>query len=361
MNVHSSAQTKLLLFSLLNLCATTEQSYADESGLKTFVAVDLTGEAFRRDKEKTTKEAQIRGAELYLSGPIDPIFDGSVGFAAHPEGGISAVELHEATISSSKLIPLTNIRVGQAFLGLGKLNSTHQHDWPFISAPKVHETFFDAEGLNDLLAEFTTNIPSSVPLALTLGVAKGWTFGHSHNAGSRPLVPTHYARLQSFSALPKAGGVQVGLNYLGRTDSKKEKNRLVGVDVTAKWREGRTLRALVQAELWHRSLQPAGSKKEDALGLYVFPQSAMTESATLGLRYDFFRVLNQTDAFGQSLNSHDQALVPTISYKPSEFSTFRLAYAWELTKELGREVKINNGKLELQSTFVLGAHPAHEY
>lgn len=359
--LHDATLLGVMSVFFVTLFAPVNTARADDAGLKHLIAVDITAEAYRRDKKKIADEVQVRGAEVYLSGPIDPYFDGRLGLAAHPENGLSVFELHEATISSSKIIPFTNIKLGQAFLSLGKLNSTHQHDWPFISAPKVHATFFDKEGVGDLVIESTTNAPISFPLSLTLGVGKGWTYGHAHTAGERPLVPTHYLRTQTFTSLNADSGIQLGLNYLGRTDSKNERTQLVGLDLTTKWREGRTLRAFVQGEIWHRILTPDQGKSEKAVGAYLFSQANIYDGLELGIRYDSFQVLDLKDAAGSTIANQSEALVPTLTYKPSEFSTFRIGYAWEFETDSRSTRKVQNSKVELQSTFILGEHPAHDF
>lgn len=334
---------------------------ADSGGLKSYVAVDIVGEAFVRSKKASPQEGQVRGAEIFFSAPIDPIFDGALGLAAHPEGGVSHFELHEATISSSKLIPHTQLRFGQGFLSVGKLNRVHQHDWPFIDAPKVHETFFDSEGVNDLLFESTVNTSTELPIELTLGVAKGWVYGHSHNEGERPLVPTHYARIQSFFELPLDGGVQIGGNYLARTDADSAQMRLSGLDITAKWRAGKTMPFFLQSEVWLRQLKNPGVLREDSLGFYIFPQANVGQQVDFGIRGDYFSVLSLKDASGQKIDNASSAIVPTLTFKPSEFSTFRLAYSWELEQRGGEPSRVSESKLQAQASFILGSHPSHDF
>ena len=334
---------------------------ADSGGLSTFVAVDLVGEAFVRSRETSSKEAQIRGAEVFFAAPIDPVFDGTLGIAAHPEGGVSHFELHEATISSSKLLPYTQIRLGQGFLSIGKLNRVHQHDWPFIEAPKVHTSFFDSEGVNDVLLEGTVNTPTELPLEFTLGVAKGWVYGHAHNEGKRPLVPTHYSRVQSFFELPGGGGLQFAGNYLGRTDSNARRTRLMGLDITAKWREGRALAFFLQSEIWLRQVKNPGVDREDTMGLYVFPQFNVTENVDFGIRGDSYSVLSSKDALGNKIENASSEIVPTVTYKPSEFSTFRLAYSWQLEQRGNEVTRVADSRLQAQITFILGSHPSHDF
>jgi hypothetical protein len=341
--------------------AMSKVAFANSDGLKTYVAVDLVGEAFERSKEVSPREVELRGVEVSFSAPVDPLFDAVVGLAAHSEDGVSIFELHEATLSSSKLLPHTLFRLGQGFLSIGKLNRVHQHDWPFIDTPEVQEKFFDKEGVNDVLFEGTVNTPTSIPFELTMGIAKGWNYGHAHSSGERPLVPTHYARAQTFTALPGEGGLQIALNYLARTSSDKNRMQLSGLDLTAKWREGRTLRFFLQSEIWMRNQKALGVPREDAVGFYLFPQANLLSEIDFGVRIDGLQFLNIKDALGREVSKSSNKIVPTLTYKPSEFSTFRLAYAWDLEKRGDHSPEVKSSRLIAQLTFVIGAHPSHEF
>src|SRR5688572_19895389 len=147
-----------------------------------------------------------RGAEIALYGPADHLFDGTLSFAAHGNED-HGVELHEAWIGSTKMIPRSRFRLGQYFLGVGRLNQFHQHDWPFISAPQVHQTFFAFEGVFDTGLEYSYLLPLPFFLELTAGLTQGYTWGHSHARASArpPQVATHYARLVTFAKLPWDG------------------------------------------------------------------------------------------------------------------------------------------------------------
>ena len=94
-----------------------------DTGLQTSIALDIVADTAIGDGSSGSDKAIIRGAEVMFYGPIDHIFDGTVGMAAHPEEGVSLFELHEAYIGSSKLIPRSRFRFGQFFLGVGRFKS----------------------------------------------------------------------------------------------------------------------------------------------------------------------------------------------------------------------------------------------
>jgi hypothetical protein len=335
--------------------------FGDESGLKTSIAVDIVGTGAARKKNSPQGRLAVREAEVFFYAPIDPTFDGILGIAAHQEGGVALFEIHEATIGSSKLIPSSRFRFGQYFLGLGKLNSTHRHDWPFISAPRVQREFFGNEGIVDSGFEMSVLPPAPFYLDVTFGVTNGWTFGHSHHEGKKPLTPTHYLRAATFVNLPHDGGLQFGLNYLGRKDAEGVQTTLAGIDATLKWREGRVVPFLLQSEVWFRELKPKEASASQTLGLYLFPQANVFENFDFGVLYGAYRILNLKDVAGRTLVNYDQEITPSLTWKPSEFSTFRSAYSWALTKADGKKISVDNSFFEIQSTFILGAHPAHDF
>jgi hypothetical protein len=344
---------------VLGYCSTAAWAQ-DTSGLKISAAVDLVG-SFRADKKsEASDQFAPREAEIVLTAPIDPTFDGVLSFAAHNEEGEASAELHEAYISSSRLIPRSNIRAGQFFLGIGRLNQLHRHQWPLISAPKVHTEFFGEEGALDSGLEYSWLAPLPFYLQSTFGVTNGFTYGHAHDAGEKPRQPTHYARLATYFELPGAGGAQAAVNYLSRTDAEKTRMTLSGLDFTAKWREAGVLNFLLQSEIWHRTLAPDGAEAEKTLGAYVLPQYAFDAQLYLGLLIDYYSVLNLKDAIGQTVDNSVLALVPTLSYQASEFSTLRLAWHDASTRREG-EPDRREKRVELQASFTIGAHPAHDF
>jgi len=334
---------------------------ADSGGLQTNVAVDIVGSAASRGENAHEAHILPREAEIAFYGPIDRIFDGTLGLAAHQEGGKAFFEIHEAFVGSSKLIPNTRIRLGQFFLGVGKLNSTHRHDWPFIAAPEVQRQFFGGEGISDSGIELAAQLPVSHPIEIITGITQGWTFGHSHDAGKKPKVPTHYASISTFFNLPLNGGLQAKLNSMGRTDPEQIKMTLIGLDSTLKWRRGKTLPFLLQSEVWWRNIEPRGERSSQAIGFYLYPQINIAEDLYFGTLFDQYEPTNLLDLTGQKVTQRSTSWTPTITWKPSEFSTFRINYSWQLETDQNVHNKLRQAFFQFQSTFILGAHPAHDF
>lgn len=311
----------------------------------------------------------IRSAEVTLYGPIDHLFDGVLNIAGHDHGGEFRFELHEGYVGSSKLIPQSRFRVGKFFLGVGRLNGFHQHDWPFITAPKVHREFLNpgahsalqAEGAADTGIEYSWLLPTERYFDLTVGVTNGYCFGHCDTAGSRPPYPLHYLHPTTFFDWGDGRGVLVGMTYLGRKDTAGVKTDLFGLDWTYKAREGKRLKWLLQGEFFYQTQSTPNAKHSEKAGFYLLPQYGFTDVLSFGFRIDGFSHLNmEFESNNERRRDFDFALVPTLTYKPSEFSTLRLAYSHEVdtTQGIG---DVQDRQVQLQFTYIMGAHAAHEF
>jgi hypothetical protein len=335
-------------------------SSLDATGLQISVAGDLVAEQGLSSDSDALERLSPRSFELMFYAPVDHRFDAVASATAHDERGEVFLETHELWIGSSKIIPRGRFRIGQMFPAFGRLQRFHQHDWPFISAPEVHTRFFDDEGIIDTGAELSYLLPLPRFAELTLGVTSGWTFGHTHNEGLKPDIPTHYARLATSFSANKLGDAELGFNYIGRTSSTNTETLTFGLDFVAKKREARTLKYLLQSETWYReeTRDPGGTER--TLGGYLYGQYGFNPRWQLGLRLDAFTVLSQEDALGRSEDNLNFAWVPTLTYRSSEFATFRLAYN-DRRDSVNDRTTDRDRFLQFQATFILGAHPAHTF
>lgn len=335
-------------------------SFANPDTPSTSVAVDLLGNAKIGGRNHSLF---VREAEYSITAPVDHLFDEAVlSLAAHRHHGVANFEIHEAFVSSSKLIGDTRFTLGQYFLGVGRLNRFHRHDWPFISSPKFFRTFFDSEGLLDSGFELSYLLPSKFYLNLTAGVTSGWTFGHSHSEGSTPIVPTHYARLSSYQDITDDIGTDFGLNYIGRVSSENKKMYFGGFDFVLKNRPQSYDKWLTQAEIWHKwEKQDSQASYQRKIGFYLYNQYGFSKELFAGLRLDYYSDLTkETEELGERLSNADYAIIPNLTYKNSEFLTFRLAYNYAL-KTQANAADATSQNIQFQCTYILGAHPAHDF
>ena len=331
------------------------------TGLELSVAGDIVYDQGLNESSLAEDKLTMRGAEFMFYAPIDHQFDGVLSAAAHDENGETVFELHELYIATSKLIPRSNLKVGQFFLGVGRLNRFHQHDWAFTRAPKVHRTFFAEEGVFDAGFEYNYLIPSSMNMNLTVGVTSGHRYGHSHTAGSKPKSPTHYTRLSSFLPFSTTNGMEFGLNYLGRTDAQDNQMMLAGIDLTGKWKEGKTLNYLLQSEIWYKSEKDIDGDITEQVGLYVFNDFSTGAQTSVGFRLDAFKDLSKRNSLtGKKINNISYGALLQTTYTSSEFAKIRPTISHEFDREEGATTA-KDTRLSLQFIFILGSHPAHEF
>lgn len=372
----------MLLWPLTSFAQNAENSaqytLSPTSPLGVSAAVDLLHPAsFDNDSEN---RFIVRDAEISLFGSIDHLFDGVLTFTGHSEKEGFHFEIHEAYVGSSKLIPRSRFRLGKFLLGVGRLNQFHRHDWPFITAPKVQRDFFnfgnspyDAESAIDTGVEYSVLIPLPFYFDLTVGVTNGYEFGHSHAeahehdhdhehdhpTSKRPQSPLYYVRPAFYLDFDDGAGLLVGLNYLNRKDHSGIEMALTGVDATYKIRDGRRLKWLLQSEVWHRALHQTTEGDVSTLGAYFYPQYGWSENTLFGVRFDAYSQLTYA-VEGEKKKNLDYAIVPTFTYKPSEFSRLRLAYTHDVNTTEG-DADRNDRRIEFQFVYFLGAHPAHDF
>jgi len=350
------------LFLLLSVFLTGHALAAmGTTGLEISLAGDMVYDQGLNSTSTATEKMTMRGAEMMFFGPIDHRFDGVLSAAAHDENGETVFELHELYLSSHKLIPRSRLKAGKFFLGVGRLNQIHQHDWPFIRAPKVHEEFFDSEGVFDSGVEFGHLLPTDFYLDITLGVTSGYRYGHAHTAGSKPKVPTHYARLATFIELSSTDGILIAGNYLGRTDEQKNQMRIAGLEFVAKWREGKSVSYMFQSEAYYRNVKARDNSVNEQVGLYFYNQFGLTDHSYFGLRLDGYKDLSKVNSVTSlKVNNVEYAIVPELTWKSSEFMKFRFGFSHSFTREEGTTLS-KDSRIEAQLVFILGAHPAHSF
>lgn len=314
------------------------------------------------NESKAEDKLKLRGAELMFYAPVDHLFEGKLSAAAHDENGETVFELHELVLSSNKIIPGVRAKVGQFFLGVGKLNPAHQHDWAFTLSPMFQRSFFDDEGVFDSGLEVAGLLPLPFYADLTVGLTSGHRYGHSHTAGSKPDAPTHYARLSFFTEFGAASGFEYALNYLGRTDAAGTALKLAGLDLTYKVRRAKMLSYLLQSEIWYKDEKSDDQiTRNELLGGYLYQQVGLNPIWSIGLQTGLLKNLNQKNALTNKKINHIQYEVgPNLTYKASEFSTIRLSFNHEFKREEGATLSKDTEAL-LQFVFILGSHPAHTF
>lgn len=322
-------------------------------------SLDLVSDVYTSNSQDRAFNVNVRSAELRLQGAIDKDFEGTLSFAGHNENNQFIFDLHEGYVSSSTFIPSSSFKVGKFLLGLGYLNRSHQHEWAFTSAPKVHREFFATEATADTGVEYTYRLPTSKSLEITAGVTSGYCYGHCHGSGNKPPRPLYYLHPVATFDLSPASSLQAGLSYLTRRDHLQVETHLSGFDLVFKQYHANYLRWLVQSEAYYQEQAGGSSASLKQVGAYHLTQYGFNENWFLGLRLDAFSELSKKfQTTGERRKDFDYAVVPILSWKPSESATLRFSYTFDVDTTQGDADKFGH-LAQVQFNFVLGAHPEH--
>lgn len=378
----------IALFSLLSSQAFAQQNLQLVSW---FAGADIVGNTGSTEAD-LNGDFYVREFELSAFAAIDQTFDGILTLAYHNElqMGEEHLEVHEGFLFSSKLFNLSTVKIGKFFMGFGRLNRFHRHDWVFTEAPLVQKSFFGNEGAKDTGFEIKRNLVS-IGSTLTVGLTSGNEFNHNedhdhdhsgsnsseeHDHSKMAKTPTTYLRYAKFWDFSTTRGLEVGLNYVNRMDAESKKYQYSGLDLVYKNRVGKFVQTLIQAEIWARTLEhehDGEEEKHNDLGAYVYLEKGIDQHHAWGVRLDYYSQDHREEEAG-STEEHDHkidgvevdgdysALTLAYIYTNSEFMRTRISveHAQGIHVE-GHDDVDSYTKGMLQFVFSIGAHPAHVY
>ncbi len=315
-----------------------------------------------------------REVELSLFGQIDPYASAEVRIEAGEDarGAETKVSLAEASVTLLTLPFGTQAKFGQVRNRFGYSNVIHEHDLPWIDRPNVLRNFLGAEGLQEKGVELTL-VPD---LPFYLEGLVGVFNGDNDTAFGRGTlrVPLFTGRLRTFLELTDASALQLGMSVLSGETAEKRRNTLLGWEGRYKYRPegwlhplltltGEAIYALrrvnVEVDTNSDGITDLVNKRErDRFGWYLGGEVQPFRRWAAGVRYDWSQ-------FPVNPGS-ERSVEPYVSFWPSEFLRFRLAY--KNTERTHRDGFDANGgsarsvdEVLVQGTFVLGAHPAHSF
>ncbi len=315
-----------------------------------------------------------REVELSLFGQIDPYAYAEVRIEAGEDqrGADTGVSLAEASVTLLTLPYGTQAKFGQVRNRFGYSNVIHEHDLPWIDRPNVLRNFLGAEGLKEKGVEVT--IVPDLPFYLE-GLA-GVFDGDNETAFGRGTlrVPLFTGRLRTFLELGDENAVQLGMSVASGETTEKQRDTLLGWEGRYKYRPDGWLhplvtvtgeaiyslrRVLVEADTDGDGIIDRITKREkDRFGWYAGAEVQPFRRWAAGVRYDWSEF--------PATPGKERSVEPYITFWPSEFLRFRLAY--KNTDRTHRETPdLNDGSAKrvdeilFQGTFILGAHPAHPF
>jgi hypothetical protein len=249
----------------------------------------------------------------------------------------------------------------------GYSNFNHEHDLPWIDRPDVLRVFLGEEGLQEKGAELTWVAPLPFYLEALFGVFNGdneTAFGQGKL--NEPLLT---GRLRTFFELTDTSAIQLGASVADGRTSERQRSTLAGFDLKYKYRPEGWLHPLLTfgSEGLYSIRRVEVSSDEDGhgenrtrnrFGWYAYSEVQPFRQWAAGVRYDSTQF---------PVNPGRQwAVEPYLTFWPSEFLRFRLAY--KHTDRSHREGFTDNDSSArrvdeyfFQATFILGAHPAHPF
>ena len=111
----------------------------------------------------------LNNVELVLSSPVDPYFDMFINFHLFE----FEFEVEEAFVTTRNIPYGFQFKLGKFKSNWGRINSIHQHEWPFSDTPLIIAALLGEEGLQEVGAQVTWVAPTDIFLQLGLEALRG--------------------------------------------------------------------------------------------------------------------------------------------------------------------------------------------
>ena len=332
-------------------------------------------------------------SELTFAASVDPYFSAQLTAAISAEDEIG---VEEAFFRTTSLPAGFTAKGGRFFSGFGYLNEVHAHAWDFTDQPLVYQAFFGNQRAQDGL-QLKWIAPTDLFIELGAETGNGDAFPGTREASNGLNGVTlfaHFGGDLGDTASWRAGAAWIDLDAEDRqyddTDALDQPvvNAFTGssrtwvADAVFKWApDGNSARRYLklQGEYMHR--EETGDLAFDIENAALSDAYRSTQSGwylqgvyqflprwRAGLRYDALDsgtpdiglvtsgLLSAPD-FPSLLTGNPSRTTVMVDWNPSEFSRWRLQYAWDDARDDGEEDR----QLQLQYLFGIGTHGAHKY
>lgn len=336
--------------------------------------------------------------ELFVDGYLNP-YARATADVAYEEGEFGVEELYADVVRG---LPFDiQIKGGKYLLGFGKINTVHEHAWPFLERPLFHQVYFGEEGFNDIGANLSFILPTEDFYSnFDVGVYSGDAIGkseaeepESHESiqelrGNSPIL---VGRLGAFFSLTDFSNLEIGLSGSYGVHSKTSyyyqlievpdplheslKYTYAVFDFKYKYRPDSYIALTIQGEalLNNRDvLREAENSsgyyqdKINTLGSFVFIDYLFYKTFSLGLKYDFtYGIVGEDPGFAALSNddkNKTQGISGWIGYYPVEETlALRLGVQYLMFDYLDETKRDDETTVKLQMIFSLGPHKAHPF
>jgi hypothetical protein len=378
--------------SLISDFALVGTSVSDET------AASLAVPRFLVDSERTGKARgfNFNYLELALSASVDPYFD-FVGIVALTAEGVGV----EETYVDTRQLPFGfKLRLGKFLSAFGRLNGIHQHAWDFYDMPLVYEAFIGLEGWKNPGARLSWTAPLDFLLQLNLEVFQGRTeeprvfnaTGYQLTAqdgavlsSSQPFAPSMVVGSLKTSfdvgdhVFLTGASVMYGHGLQTRIAGQPTDwafsapgTILYGGELTYKYLissyrsltwQTEYLGLLASGDLAQAADGLVHSAKKRQGGFYsqVVWRFDQPGRWRVGTRFDLLDQNSFTvDGEKQSSDNMLSRYTGMLDFSPTEFSRFRLQYAYDRSRFLDGARK-NVHEVMLEMNIAVGPHGAHAF
>lgn len=329
---------------------------------------DLFGQVIVGEREYASAEDRsqfiFRVLGIHIESNLDPYALVKAAVEVHADG----VELGEAYLTWTGLLPGVSLTAGKFRQELGVLNRWHVHALDQVEYPLALREILGPEGLNQVGLSVEWLMPRLWAHANRLVLQL--TNGQNDRlfAGRFASIPSVLLRLKSYYDLSLATSFELGMsgmvgwnNVRGAPDEATGKladepwrtTWLFGADWTLLWEPPQRAgyrNLLLRGELYGVRKLLCG---EDllALGLYQYVQTRLSQRWELGVRFDWTMPF-AVDNAGQ----HIFGAQPYLTWCQSHWVRVRLLYGWTG----GDTLLADDHRVLLQLTFAAGPHK-HEH
>jgi uncharacterized coiled-coil protein SlyX len=295
-------------------------------------------------------------AEFQFTADVDPYWKANFILAVDRAG---KAEIEEGYVTSEQLpydlLPRdTSLKLGKFFVGFGKHNLLHAHQFPFIDRPLINQATFGDEGLKEPGLGLSYLLPTSWFSELTFQGLAGENESLFRAGEESKRRGAYHGHWKNFFDVSDSTTLELGNSYIaGRnSDAGHRLSQAIGVDLTMKWRPLRqaTEKGLVwQNEYIYFSRDRDRDPASRGGGFYSSLQYQFARNWWIQGRYDLLGVPKLDDG-------RKNRWTTLLALVPSEFSALRLQHSYT-TQNRGKSVN----EILLQMSFTIGSHPAHQY
>jgi hypothetical protein len=344
------------------------------------------------DHDPQQRGFNARNLELALDGAIDPYFEGfaNIVFKLDNENETS-VEAEEVFMQTTTLPYGFQLKGGQFFASLGRINSQHPHVWDFADAPLVNGRLLGADGLRGVGVQISWVAPftwfSQFVLAAQNGNGgTGFSFRNPGEDGvfyNRETINRPLRGVQDLAFIPRwensfdlspTQTLVVGVSgAFGPNDTAATTHtQIYSADIFYKWKpanaEGGWPFVKWQTEALYRRYE-AGRGVDEAFpvsetfhdwGAYSQVVWGFHKGWNAGVRGDYLHMENSAFTDDPERQSRWR-LSADLTWYPSEFSKLRLQYNHDILEANDFLGGSSADSVFLQFEFSLGAHAAHKF